>query len=66
MILGNFHTFVQVINQESEPVKPVEENVPILVEEEMTASPSVQENYRFTRSMARPSVSGTAVPEPSS
>ncbi|GAA6089787.1 inner centromere protein A isoform X1 [Tachysurus ichikawai] len=47
----------EVINQESEPVKPVEENVPILVEEEMTASPSVQENYRFTRSMARPSVS---------
>ncbi|KAK3526645.1 hypothetical protein QTP70_030858, partial [Hemibagrus guttatus] len=43
--------------QPEEPVKPVEENVPILVEEEMAASPSVQENCRFTRSMARPSVS---------
>ncbi|XP_060742710.1 inner centromere protein A isoform X1 [Tachysurus vachellii] len=47
----------EAINQESEPVKPVEENVAILVEEEMTASPSVQETFRITRSMARPSVS---------
>ncbi|XP_026996705.1 inner centromere protein A isoform X2 [Tachysurus fulvidraco] len=47
----------EVINQEPEPAKPVEMNVPILVEEETMASPSVQENYRFTRSMARPSVS---------
>ncbi|XP_053093163.1 inner centromere protein A isoform X2 [Pangasianodon hypophthalmus] len=44
----------EVFNQESEPMKPVEEDVPILVEEEMIASPSVQENSRFTRSMARP------------
>ncbi|XP_058263848.1 inner centromere protein isoform X2 [Hemibagrus wyckioides] len=43
--------------EETEPVKLVEENVPILVEEEMAPSPSVQENCRFTRSMARPSVS---------
>ncbi|MCI4381919.1 hypothetical protein PGIGA_G00257570 [Pangasianodon gigas] len=47
-------THPEVFNQESEPMKPVEEDVPILVEEEMTASPSVQENSRFTRSMARP------------
>ncbi|KAF5907569.1 inner centromere protein A-like isoform X1, partial [Clarias magur] len=41
--------------EESEPTKPVEENVPLLENEGVTASPSVQENCRFTRSMARPS-----------
>lgn len=56
---------VQVLNQRFEPMKHVVEDVPILVEEEMTASPSVQENCHFTRSMARPSGSGTAVSEPS-
>ncbi|KAM9497166.1 inner centromere protein B isoform 2-T2 [Clarias gariepinus] len=39
--------------EEPEPTKPVEEDVPLLVNEEATASPSVQENCRFTRSMAR-------------
>ncbi|KAF4081450.1 hypothetical protein AMELA_G00161470 [Ameiurus melas] len=41
--------------EESEPMKPVGEAVPILVIDEMTTSPSVQENCRFTRSMAQPS-----------
>lgn len=54
---------VQVLIQEPEPINLVEEDVPVLVEEESTASPSVQENCRFTRSMARPSVSGTNTSE---
>ncbi|XP_053496777.1 inner centromere protein A isoform X4 [Ictalurus furcatus] len=41
--------------EESEPMKPVGEAVPILANDEMTTSPSVQENCRFTRSMAQPS-----------
>lgn len=56
---------VQVLDQESEPMKHVVEDVPRLVEEEVTASPSVQENCRFTRSMAQPSGSGTTVSEAS-
>lgn len=58
---GEFlYMYMQVFIQETEPMNPVEEDVPILVEEDMIASPSVQENCRFTRSMARSSASGTA------
>ncbi|KAI5627116.1 inner centromere protein A [Silurus asotus] len=42
----------EVLNQEPEPEI---EDAPMLVEEEIAASPSVQENYRVTRSMAQPS-----------
>ncbi|XP_046716219.1 inner centromere protein isoform X2 [Silurus meridionalis] len=42
----------EVLNQEPEPEM---EEAPILVEEEIAESPSVQENYRVTRSMAQPS-----------
>lgn len=64
MILEDFHTRVCVcvcaIYQESEPVKPVGEAVPILADD-MTTSPNVQENCRFTRSMAQPSGSGVCL-----
>lgn len=48
----------QAPNKESESMEPVKEAVPMHVKEEMAASPSVQESCRFTRSMARSSVSG--------
>uniref|UniRef100_A0AAY5ETY7 Chromosome passenger complex (CPC) protein INCENP N-terminal domain-containing protein n=1 Tax=Electrophorus electricus TaxID=8005 RepID=A0AAY5ETY7_ELEEL len=55
------HVYTCVLKQELEPKKPVEEEAEVQRVEEKPVSPSLHENCRFTRSMARPSVSGTGM-----